>query len=162
MHAQMRLHSRTGAMRDVFESRRDELNEYLKAVKYLPHQKGLLAFINGEVAGFDIISLESAYEILHAKLVKSYALDALLQKKDEGDGATVDKARAFLEETVGCEEKIYESIGLGWDHRFQGKTTVGSALVHREIVIHAAFFRTTEGDKAGKMSECRRRRGFKM
>jgi hypothetical protein len=31
--------------------------------------------------GFDLISRAAAYEVLHPKLVKSYLMDALLQKR---------------------------------------------------------------------------------
>ena len=153
--------SPTSAMKDVYKSSRNKLNEYLKAFEHVPRQRGLLVFINGEIAGFDIVSLESAFETLHAKLVKSYAMDALLHKGKKAIEPSLDQAKAFLEETAACEEKRYESIGHGWDYRFQGKAVVGSALVCRKRVIHTAFFRTGESDKAGPMSGYRRRRGFR-
>lgn len=156
------VHSPTGAMRDIFESKMNNLNGYLKAFKYEPRQRGLLAFINGKVTGFDIVSLESAYKTLHPKLVKSYAMDALLQKKGKHVEPSVNKAKAFLEEIMDSKEKKYKSIGHGWDYRFEGKAIVGSALVYRKKVIHAAFFGTTESDKAGRMSGYRRRRDFRI
>ena len=128
----------------------------------MPSQKGLLAIINGEVAGFDIISLESAYKILHPKLLKSYAMDALLQKEGKSGKLSVDKAKAFLKETAICKENKYKSIGHGWDYRFEAKTIVGSALVYRKKVIHTTFFRTSESDKAGRMAGYRRRRDFRI
>lgn len=66
--------SSTGAMKDVFESKIKELDEYMKAFKCTTDQKGILVLLNGEVVGLDLISRESAYKILHPKLVKSYAL----------------------------------------------------------------------------------------
>ena len=39
--------------------------------------------MNGRVIGLDILSLQSVYEALHPKLVKSYAMDALLQQQRE-------------------------------------------------------------------------------
>jgi len=118
--------------------------------------------INGKVAGFDILSLSSAYEMIHPKLVKSYAMDALLQKKKNGDEASIDKAKSFIEEATQCEEKRYESIGHGRDHRFEGKTIVGSSLVYQEKVIHMAFFRIDEADRIESMSAPSRRRRFRM
>ena len=181
------VQSPTSAMKDVYESKGNKLNEYLKAFRHVPHQKGLLVFINGEVMGFDIVSLESAYETVHAKLVKSYAMDALLEEKKNTKKLAEDndlswkkqdeltakylresklmkkqKAKAFLEEAVACKEKKYESIGHGWDYRFQGKAIVGSALVYRKKVIHTAFFRTSESDKAGPMSGYTRRRQYRI
>jgi hypothetical protein len=140
------VRSPTGAMRDVFESRMDDLEQYLKAFTYVPHQRGLLAVINGEVVGLDTLSSESAYEILHPKLVKSYAMDALLQRTQATERPRLDKAKSFIEETVGCEEKTYDSIGHGQDFRFEGKTIAGAALIYQGKVIHIAFFRTPQSE----------------
>jgi len=71
--------SETGAMKAVFDVKRKDLDAYLKAFISVPEQKGLLAFVDGEVVGCDYISLQSAYKLLHPKLIKSYAIDALLQ-----------------------------------------------------------------------------------
>jgi len=160
VHAGVR--SPTGAMRDIFKDKMNSLNEYLRAFKCVPGQKGLLVIINGEVAGFDIISLESAYKILHPKLVKSYAMDALLQKEGKSGKVSVDKAKAFLKEAAMCKENKYKSIGHGWDYRFEAKTIVGSALVYRKRVVHTAFFRISESEKIGRMSGYRRRMDFRI
>jgi ARG and Rhodanese-Phosphatase-superfamily-associated Protein domain len=79
------VRSATGAMSDIYQSREDDLKGYLDAFKYIPHQKGIFVMLNGRVAGFDVISLESAYEIIHPKLVKSYAMDALLTRSNRHD-----------------------------------------------------------------------------
>ena len=156
------VRSQTGAMRDVFESKTGDLKGYLDAFQYIPHQKGSFVMVNGTVAGFDILSLSSAYEMIHPKLVKSYAMDALLQKKGKGDGASIDQAKSFIKEATECEEKRYESIGYGWDHRFEGKTIVGSSLVYQEKVIHMAFFSIDEAERVGAISSSSRRRRFRM
>ncbi len=41
----------TGAMRDVFEAKKNVLEDYLKSFKLQDGQKGVLVFIGGEVAG---------------------------------------------------------------------------------------------------------------
>jgi len=112
--------------------------------------------------GFDVLSREGAYAKLHAKLVKSYAMDALLDSRKEAEEPSLDRARAFIEGACGCEEKKHRSVGLGWDYRFQGPNLVGSALVHQKTVVHAAFFRASEGDKTGRISTSRDRRGFRL
>ncbi len=156
------VNSRTRAMRDVFESKESDLKAYLDAFQYISNQRGIFVMVNGEVAGFDILSLSSAYEMIHQKLVKSYAMDALLQKKKDADKASVDQAKSFIKEATQCEEKRYESIGHGWDHRFEGRTIVGSSLVYQEKVIHMAFFRKDETERVGTISSSSRRRRFRM
>ena len=172
MADETRTESRTAAMTDVFKKMREELDEYLKAFSPVPHQKGLLVFVGGAAEGFDFISLEKPYQALHPKLVKSYAMEAILKaaKKEEKEEkgtpeepvVTVDEARKFLDEASQCSEKKYESVGKGWDWRFEGKEIVGSALEVEDKVIHMAFFRITESEKAGTMAGTRRRRGFRV
>jgi hypothetical protein len=156
------VRSITGAMSDIYESKLDDLKRYLDAFQLIPHQKGIFVMVNGKVAGFDVISLESAYEIVHPKLVKSYAMDALLARSNRGDAPSIDHARSFIEEAAQCEEKKFKSVGHGWDHRFEGKGIVGSSLVHQEKVIHLAFFKTEQEERTGRISSASARRRFRL
>jgi hypothetical protein len=154
-------HSETGAMKEAFDEKKDDLNDYLRAFPAVTNQKGLLALIDGEVVGFDFISRERAYGLLHPKLLKSYAMDAILQKTMLTEEPDVNKAEEFISKTQKCKEKKYESVGKGWDYRYDGKSVVGSALKFGIKVIHMAFFVITESDKAGEMASSRRRTRFR-
>ncbi len=153
--------SQTKAMRDVFTAKTKELDDYLKAFSAIPKQRGLLTMIDQAVMGFDFVSLESAYKLLHAKLVKSYAMDALLQKNGKEDPPQVEKAQDFLAQTLKCKEKKYESVGQGSDYRYDGANLVGSALKVDKKIIHAAFFVISESEKTGDISSARRRSRFR-
>lgn len=156
------VRSSTSAMRDVFESRKKQLDGYLEMLQSQPRQTGLMVFINGHVVGFDILSRENAYFQLAAKLIRSYAMDALLVRKKEYSEPTTDTAHAFLGEIAQTNQKKYESVGYGMDYRFTGKAMVGSALVVDDAVIHAAFFRSEESERIEPMSDARRRRLFRI
>jgi len=153
--------SQTRAMRDIFQAKLSDLDEYLKAFPSVPHQKGLFTFIDEKVVGFDFISLESAYTKLHPKLVKSYALEALIRREQKRESPEKEKAGQFLNEALDSEEKKYDSVSQGQDYRFEGKEVVGSALKVGKKVIHLAFFRITESEKAGQIAGYRRRRQFR-
>ena len=157
-----KVHSRTGAMRDVYENKKMDLEMYLKAFPYVSRQKGILVMINGRVMGLDILSLESVYEALHLKLVKSYAMDALLEHRANADNDLLEKAKTFIEEARQCKEEKFKSVGHGWDHRFESTAIVGSTLVHQEKVIHMAFFGMTGGEKVGRISSAGRRRRYRV
>jgi hypothetical protein len=159
-HVKARVQTRTHAMKDVYEAKMQDLNDYVEKFPCEGGQRGLLVMLNGKVAGLDLVSRDSVYRGLHPKLVKSYAMDAILEEK-QGNGGSVEIARAFLQEIQECEEKKYRSVGHGWDHRFEGKKFVGSALVYKETVIHAAFFTIEAAEKAGSMAGFSRRRGFR-
>jgi hypothetical protein len=155
------IRSQTAAMKDVYEAKEKELDEYLNTFKCLPGQKGLLTFIDGKVVGFDFLSLDTAYALLHPKLVKSYAMEALLQKTQKTEKPGAEKGKEFLKDAGRCKEKKYKSVGKGDDHRFEGKQLVGSALKFQKKVIHMAFFSISESEKAGKIAGFKRRREFR-
>jgi len=154
--------SETGAMKDTFVQKSAELGEYLKAFPAVPSQKGLLVFIGGEAVGLDFVSREKAFELLHPKLIKSYAMEAVLEDKKNGAKPGRESAEAFLKEAAECQEKKYESVGRGHDFRYEGKTIVGSALAVDGQVVHLAFFRVGEADKSGDLASTRRRIRFRL
>ncbi|MDD5222586.1 MAG: hypothetical protein PHE84_01235 [bacterium] len=150
----------TGAMRDVYESKAADLDKYLEAFPSLPRQKGLIAILNGEVMGLDYVSLQSAYANLHPKLVRSYAMDAILQEKRKKSSPGIEGARNFLQKLQTGKVKKYKSIGHGWDHRYEGEGFVGSALVHQKQVIHTVFFKNQAQELGPRMAGFRRRMDF--
>jgi hypothetical protein len=157
------VHSATGAMKDVFEGKKVDLDDYMKAFQCLPHQKGVFVLVGGEVAGWDMLSRETAFEVIFPKLIKSYAMDALLEKnKKKEDVAWRETAGKFMAEIKECQEKKYASLGQGWDYRFEGKDKVGSALVFEDTIIHMAFFKMSKEERVGRMSGYKRRRGYRI
>jgi len=145
------IHSSTAAMKDVFEGKKDDLKEYM-------------IFVGGEVAGWDMLSRESAFKVIFPKLVKSYAMDAVLEKRKKKGSSKkpMEEAKRFLQEIKDCKEKKYPSSGQGWDYRFEGKDKVGSALVYRKRIIHMAFFKISKEERVGRMSGYKRRRGYRI
>lgn len=157
MATQTGTFSSTGAMKAVFDAHTGKLDEYIRAFECQSDQRGLLAFINGKPLGLDMISRQQAYKTLHPKLIKSYAMDALLEKNGGVDKPSLKEATAFLDEIKTCHGERFESVGYGWDHRYQTDTLVGSALTHEEQVIHVAFFRLTEKDRSSRAGLRQRR-----
>jgi hypothetical protein len=154
--------SETGAMKDTFVQKMADLDEYLKAFRSIPSQKGLLVFIGGDPVGFDFVSKDLAFGLLYPKLIKSYAMEAVLEEKAGEAKPDRQLAEAFLKEAAECEEKKYESVGRGHDYRYEGKTMVGSALAVDDKVVHMAFFRVGENDKTGAMVRTRHRIRFRL
>jgi hypothetical protein len=174
MASDMKVISRTGAMRDVFEARGADLDDYLKNFKAADGGKGILAFIDGKPAGMDFVSRDEAFRTLFPKLVKSYAMEAMLLRerrkagRGKGDAGKasvkpgVDEAREFLKRAAACEEKKYESVGMGWSYRYSGAGIVGSVLAVDEKVVHMAFFSVAEAEVSGNMAGTSMRRNFRI
>jgi ARG and Rhodanese-Phosphatase-superfamily-associated Protein domain len=172
---EMNVPSRTGAMNDVYEAKRADLDGYVKSFGLISGQKGVLVFIEGRPVGLDFVSREQAFAGLFPKLVKSYAMEAMMLAERRkagragGDAAkalarpTADEARAFLKKAAACGEKKYESVGLGWAYRYSGPEIVGSALAFNDDVVHMAFFGVDGSERMedpGGMASSRRRRGY--
>lgn len=155
------VYSRTSAMKDIFESKEKDLDDYIKSISIIPDQKGMMVMINGMFLGFDIISSSNAYRVLHPKLLKSVAIEALLERNKKRIVPLDAVAKGFLRDILTCNYTKHKSVGLGYDVRFEGSKKVGSALVHEDNVIHMAFFTISESDKIDNMYGYRRRRGFR-
>lgn len=156
------VNAATGAMRDIMEARKEDLNDYLEHFPMVEGQNGLLCLVNGQVVGLDRVSRAAAFGMLHPKLIRSYVMDALTEKPGKVKTAPAEKADAFLKRILQCKEQPFDSVGYGRDYRYEGKKIVGSALVYEQTVIHMAFFETTETEKAGHMSSVSRRRANRI
>ncbi|MFH1845336.1 MAG: DUF6569 family protein [bacterium] len=138
--------SPTSAMRQAFEDRQQDLEQYGQAFTLVEGQAGVLVMIDGKVVGFDLLSRPEAYARLHEKLVRSYAMDALTRTGADAPSklspATdpAETARTFLDNIQTCREERFDSVGLGADLRFAGDSVVGSGLLVDVSVVHTAFF----------------------
>ena len=163
LQAKTGTHSPTSAMNDVFKAHEPELRKCDEIFTPVPNQIGLIAFIGGAPVGLDIVSLSGVYARLHPKLVRSYILEALAATDQSFDpGSVTLRAEKFLDEITLSDEREFASTGHGIDHRFKGKGLAGSALVHENEVIHAAFFRLEGPDSQEGSSSHRQRRLFRM
>ncbi len=178
LEAKAGSHSPTSAMSDVYKAREEDLRKSDAVFKPVANQVGILVLIGGAPAGADLVSRTSVYPKLHPKLVRSYTLEALLAAPKPGEGGPgakqdtpaadtiTTRARQFLDEIVVAEEQRFPSIGHGTEFRYRGPSTInsqpsticGSALVHANEVIHAAFFRLDETEQPDRMASYRSRR----
>ena len=132
--------SPTDAMRDLYESRMSSLEQYTDALQPVPGQKGMAVLISGEVAGMEVFSREAAFRSLAPKLIKSYAMDVLLEGLSGSSSPAPEVAKSFADDLTGLPSKRYKSVGAGWDYRFTGDWITGSAVTYRNEVIHASFY----------------------
>ena len=135
------VQSPTSAMHDTLAARVKELEEYLQNLKPLPNQKGLVVLVNGQVLGADVVSSAHAYQVLHAKFVRSYALEALLERQPAVTENARETVAAFFEASKASTEHVHRVVGCGEDHRFEGQKVAGAALVADGRVVHLNLYR---------------------
>jgi hypothetical protein len=168
-------------MSDAFKAHANHLDQALQRFPCQPNQRGLFVFVNGDVAGLDVLSRPEAYAKLHRKLLRSYLLHGLLEQQscspgpegkrefNQGSQATISLeplvlAHCFFAELDTAVEAKFQSVGYGWDFRLNGQLIAGSALMHEGSLIHGAFFRletpSTQQASADVAPLAHRRRWF--
>jgi hypothetical protein len=159
----MEVNSPTSAMGDVYEAKSLDLQDFVDAFELMEGQKGLLVFIEGKIIGLDVVSNASAYKDLHKKLIKSYALDSMVQKdKTIKSNISVYMAQEFINEIIKSNQSKNDSVGYGLDYRFASRSYTGSSLVYKDEVIHASFFRSIEENEIGGMARYRTRANLRQ
>jgi len=90
-----KVQASTGAMRDILEAKKEDMDSYLEHFPLVPDQSGLLVIMNSEVVGMDMISGKQAFAQLHPKLIKSYVMDSLTVKPKKGISITGQRPMLF-------------------------------------------------------------------
>lgn len=161
--ARMEAPSATQAMGDIFDHHRPSVERYVDALVPADGQSGALFAIGSEIVGLDLFDRPATLAAVLAKLVRSYALDAL--EVDRGSGTSVAKGTAedFLERLAGADVSTFEAIGLGTDLRISGDRLVGGGLAFEGGLVHLAAFAVEPevagaGHHSGRMASPRVRR----
>jgi len=105
--------------------------------------------------------LSTAFADLYPKLLKSYIMDALVEKGKNGTPVDPENAGKFIKSIAEAGETSHPSISLGEDHRYKGHDLLASSLVHKEELIHLAAFPMDDKDIFTDMAGYKRRRGFR-
>jgi hypothetical protein len=130
--------SRTGAMHDVFERRREQLDTVSRAVEMCCSQVGMLAAIGGRFVVLDHVSEVEAFAALHGPLVQGYALDAL--EAADAPPPSIDDARDFVDLLLAAPCTTGPAVGLGEGLHFGFGGLAGSGVIYDgELVTLTAF-----------------------
>ena len=140
MQKNLHAHSHTGAMSDSYDMRRRDLDSYINAFPLHEKQRGCVVFLNGKIAGCELLSREKAYAQLHRKIIESYAIDALRERRPTADFPTKKRAMAFVKEVATWDTNKFKSVGLGDDFRLERGRSNGTALVVDDEVVHSVAF----------------------
>ena len=140
----LEMPSPTAAMADVYNGSRHRLEDSLARFPLLEGQCGIYAMFGSRFAGLDVVSRPDAWRHLHAKIVKSYAMDALRypdRRTPEADG--VPDLKGLL---ADVRLRHYNGIGLGEELRLDKPGIAGSALMLENRLIHLSIFEVMEDE----------------
>src|SRR5215210_1729569 len=129
--------SESCAMSDLYDSRRDELDEIASRIGPLDGQLGAVAFVAGRPVVLDLVSRADVFAHLLPSLAQGYALDALSAAEAEFDRF---EAERFLDAALRAPRSDLSTPGMGKAVRVDSTVVVGSGLEHDgELVQLCAF-----------------------
>jgi hypothetical protein len=151
--------SPTMALSDLFERHQDMTQDFLKAFQAVDYQIGMIVFIDGKVAGLELLGKFSAFKKNHAKLVQSYVMDALetvsLSKEPVGR-ASKARVSKVLESAAAATVEKRLSVGLGEDIRMESEEIVGAGLQYEGRVLQMSIFLNDSEESEKTRSPLRR------
>ena len=141
--------SPTHAIRDVYESQKNHIDDYLEGIQPEKGQIGAIFAINGCAAGVEIFDCAETLATYLPKIVRSYALDALANQTAVS-GADESEAAQLLDSILELEAQSFPAVGLGEDLRVETAEICGGALVQDGRVVHLAAFNTSPPKPNGR------------
>lgn len=145
----MGVRSPTSAMSDIYDRHRPRLEEYTRAITFLPGQRGALFAVDGRLCGLELFDHPETLRKLLPRLVRSYALDALDTLEPRAKPPRAESARTFLRLLTSAQIHEQPALGLGTDVRLECRTLIAGALLLGARLIHLCAFRLREASRFG-------------
>jgi hypothetical protein len=147
--SRMRVSTPTGAMRDVFEAHRTQLEDYTGAFKPEAQQLGAVFAIGERVEGLELFDCPETFSEMLSRLVRSYAIDAIEQLRSHRQNPTAEASEAFLGLLRQAEFETYPAVGEGTEVRLNACGAIGAGLVSEDRIVHLAAFAAESGRTNG-------------
>ncbi|HKY91607.1 MAG TPA: DUF6569 family protein [Nevskiaceae bacterium] len=136
----MAAHSDTGAAESIYEKARPTTEAFVRAMPPLPGQVGGVFVVNGAISGIELFDAASTYAKVAAKLVESFALDAIDVDARDPRPVTRQEVAAFLERVCAVPPQSVKAVGLGHDLRLASESLVGGGLEVDAKLVHFSAF----------------------
>lgn len=154
LHQRGGTHSHTQAMKAAYELKQKQITAYVQAFPLEAGQKGMIVFMNGELAGVDYVSRFAAYADVHEKLLKSHAVEALTETKTGWSATGLrETATKFLDQLLTLPATEHPAVGLGKDYRLAGPNAGSALLTYEEEIIHWTAFPNSMVDNPGQSTQ---------
>lgn len=140
--------SATQAFKKVVEDSdvQTRIEPYLDALNRIPGLGrdvcGVVAAVGDRILVADLFSSPELFEKLWPKLLRSYVLD-VLEEPDRKGSLSRREVKAFLKKALDAEYHSQDTDGVGRGTRISSPHISGSALIHKEVVVHLDLFPRT-------------------
>jgi hypothetical protein len=145
--SRMGVSSPTSAMADIYQSRRDDLRDYLSAFPMVDDQIGAVYAIGNSIVGLELFDTYATYRHLANKLIGSYALDAM-EQSETTEAPGISNVQAFVDAVRSAARQRFVVVGIGETVRLSSDVLAGAALEVGNSCVHlSAFLRQGNTDQ---------------
>jgi len=129
--------SETCAMSDIYDEKKDDLDDISDHFAHVEGQKGGLFQVNGKIVGLEIFDSSLTFKKLYRKILLSYAMDAMTLTPNENKPKGKRAITNFIKSIQAASIESYPaSTGIGEDVRISGRNITGGALVLNGRIVH--------------------------
>jgi hypothetical protein len=132
--------SPTMALNDAIDQRRERLDDYLEGLAYPAGTRGMVVAVEGRFVAVDLYDKPGTLELVWPRLVRSYAMDALIRQGAKTELLTTPGAADVLDKLGKIPCVPCPSVGVGEDWRLESPALVGQALVASGACVHLSAF----------------------
>ena len=136
--AQFNKFSNTGAMHELYEES-DQLNHFIAKNNDMDGS-GMVTFINGSVASFDILPSKKFFNEVFSELVKSAHQQSRLYKNSSKTYSFYFSTTMFLNKLKKSYYKTFEGVDLGENNSIKSNSIGGDFLSYDKDIIHFYTF----------------------
>jgi hypothetical protein len=128
-------------MADIYESRRESLDEYLKYMHLQPNQVGMAVAIDGKTAGIEFFEDPTVFGQFFDKLMRAYAAEVVLENRIVTMVPDKQALEDLLHRVAASQWDEYPAVGSGKELRTRMGRLNGSALDVDGRLLHMAVLR---------------------
>lgn len=136
--------SSSGALHDFYEDYSKKFDEVIRTLPAREGCNGAVFAIHGKIAGADLFDKPVTLMKLWAKLIKSYAADALENPPENPAPVESKQVADWLKSASSARQQWFDSPGVGKDVRIEDKQLAGATLVVDARPVHVELFREEE------------------
>ncbi len=144
--SRLRAHSPTAALADVYEAGKHDLDKLVHSLA-LDSQTGsdsvvgAVVFVGGTFACLDLLQPAKRFARLYHKLVRGYALEALLNPNPVSKDFDPEAATSrLLSELLEASVQVHPGVDLGFDLRLDTELYSGSGLLWEDELVQLSVF----------------------
>ena len=133
-------YSSSESMQDIYKNKENILGEFERELKMPENTVGAIFAIDSRVLGFELFSSHHLFKKHYPQLLKSYALDAIENKRRSNDQPSLDDAKKLLHDADNSIAKQCKNNGLGNLFTINTNDLCATVLMLDDTIVHFTCF----------------------